>query len=388
MAFVSSCPYPTRPTRSSANGRRRWDESDWAEQVAYLRFVEDFKSRFNGGVFIAQRDYLTQQYPSDPNTQTLFDMMGAYFRNWVPPGAFRKNPSTRSEGGMRKPDGMGISPVQPDKTIVSELIEVKPADRLDDGKMQLHDELTKLQDGMKSYLNELRTIQSMDPGVREDRYRFVGSPFVPRPQHLTFPLFSLSDQSPAEISWVCYRPTVDLRRYLGQFTPPDPDTDGIILYHIHAVDLRRSVQAFNSLPKSLRQAVKQAFVTASRQRATGPSLVPWATSSARAAKNALRDRLLIAGAVVVVGLVLLCVFQPEFAPVAIESAGGLAEAAGASTAADEALASSMVDEVFTGYRVPMFYRVAGESFATHDEALDFALDVVDEMQSGSTLQVR
>ena len=122
-----NCPYPTRGTRGSANGRRKWDESDWAGQVAFLRFVEDFKDRHKGGVFLSQRDYLTQTYPDDGNMTTLLQMMSAYFRNWVPPAAFRQNPSTRKEGGPRKPDGLGISPLKPDGTIVVGLLEVKQA---------------------------------------------------------------------------------------------------------------------------------------------------------------------------------------------------------------------------------------------------------------------
>jgi hypothetical protein len=383
MAFQSSCPYPTRPTRSSPNGRRRWDESDWAEQVAFLRFVDDFKRRQNGGVFLSQTEYLTQQYPSDGNTTTLFQMMSTYFRNWVPPAAFRRSPSTRSEGGPRKPDGMGISPVKSDRTIVCELVEVKPADNLADGKAQLAEQLSKLRDGMKAYLDELRAIQSMDPGIREDRFQFVGSPFVPKPQHLTFPLFNLSNQSPAELSWVCYQPTIDLRRFLGDFTPPNPENDGIILYHIHTLDLRRSVDAFKALPKNIKQAIKDAFAAANRRNQAGaPTLTPWATASGRAAKDALRDQLILAGAVVVVGIVLLCVFQPEFAPAGAQAITGIAEAAAASTPADELLANSLVEEVFTSYRVPTYFRVGESAFATHDEALEFALDVAEEMRAG------
>lgn len=384
MAFISSCPYPTRGTRTTPGGRRKWDESDWAEQVMYLRFVEDFKRRYGGGVFLSQRDYLTQTYPDDPNSKTLFEMMSTYFRNWVPPGAFRQSPSTRKEGGPRKPDGMGISPVQPDGSIICELIEVKPADNAADGRIQLNEQLSKLRDGMKGYLDELRTIMSLSPGIREDRYQFISSSFVPRPEHLTFPLFNLTDQSPASLSWVCYQPTIDLRRPIGQFSPANPENDGILLYHIHEVDLRRSVKAFQSLPKELRKAIRDAFVTAQQQaKAVAPTLTPWVTSNGRAARAALRDQLIVAGAVVAVGVILLCVFQPELAPIGAEALGGIAEAATASTAADEVLATSLVEEVFTGYRVATVFRVAGEEFATHDEALEYALELAEDLQSAA-----
>jgi hypothetical protein len=383
VAFLSSCPYPTRGTKSSPGGRRKWDESDWAEQVLFLRFIEDFKRRMGGGVFISQRDYLTQQYPGDGVTNTLFQMMSTYFRNWVPPGAFRQSPSTRKEGGPRKPDGMGISPPQRDGSIICELIEVKPVDNLADGKQQLNEQLSKLRDGMKAYLEELRTIQSVSPAINENTFKFIGSPFVPGPADLTFPLFSLSDQSPGDISWVCYQPTLDLRRALGQFTPSNPENDGILLYHIHTLDLRRSVQAFQALPKELRRAIREAFMAARKaNNAVAPTLTPWATHSGRAAKAALRDQLLIAGAVVVVGVIVFCIFQPEFAPAGAGAISGIADAAVATTAADEALAGTMVEEVFTSYRVPTFFRVGADAFATHEEAMEFALDLVEDMKAG------
>src|SRR5215469_12321407 len=156
------CPgLPTRGTEEGPGGSRHF-ESRLAQEIAFYLFVKDFKDRHGGGIFASERSYLTEKVPDDPNSTLLFEMMSIYFRNWVPPAAFRGNPSTRKEGGMRKPDGMGISPKKADGTVVTELIEVKPVANPTDGETAMKQMLGKLKDGMKGYIQEARTLKSFD----------------------------------------------------------------------------------------------------------------------------------------------------------------------------------------------------------------------------------
>ena len=372
MANSLSCPFPTRKTRSSG-GRRKWDESDWAEQVAFLLFADQFKERHGGGLFISQHGYRSQTIVDDPNVNTLFEMMNVYFRNWVPPEAFRFDPGTRKEGGFRKPDGMGISPTYADGQIFTELIEVKPVDNLNDGQQQLATMLDKLRDGMRGFLDEERGRMSLDPGINESKFRFLGSPFIPSGRNSVFPLTNLTDQTPSEVSWVCYRPTERLRRPLGDFSQPDARNEGLILYEIHTLDLKQSSESFKNLPQEIRDGIREAYLRNRRlTRSAEPRLVPWGDDFFTRnieARRKMQEQLVLGGILLFVGVVMLCILAP---PAGAAAAGTFAGA----TATDGAVASAIIDDAFLGYRVPAMIRVeiTGDA-VSESEAADAALDL-------------
>jgi hypothetical protein len=382
MSNTLSCPFPTRPTRSSPGGRRKWDESDWAEQVAFLLFTEQFKERHGGGVFISQHGYRTQTIDDNPSAATLFEMMNVYFRNWVPPEAYKWDPGTRKEGGFRKPDGLGISPTYPDGQVFTELIEVKPVDKVSDGQQQLKDMLDKLRDGMRGWLDEERTVMSLDPGINESKFKFLGSPFIPSERHMGFPLTDLTNQTPAEVSWVCYRPTERLRRPLGQFSTPNPQNDGLILYEIHTLDLRQSAEGYRALPQQIRDGIREAYLQYRRaRRSAEPRLVPWEadylTREAEARKK-LQAQLMVAGVALLVGIIILCILAPPAGAAAAGTFAGAAE-----TVTGETVAEVVMEEAFVNYRVPAMVRVAlpGEA-VSEGEAVEAALDFARALRGG------
>jgi hypothetical protein len=186
-------------------------ESRLAQEIAFYLFVKDFKDRHGGGVFASERSYLWEKEPADKNSDLLFDVMGTYFRNWVPPRSFRKNPATRKEGGMRKPDGMGISPKKADGAVVTEFIEVKPADNSKDGETQMAEMIDKMKEGIKGHIEEQRAIESFDPGIRAESYKFIGSPYIPSLANCSYPLTPINNASPGEMRWICYKPTRSYR---------------------------------------------------------------------------------------------------------------------------------------------------------------------------------
>jgi hypothetical protein len=360
----------SRPTRAG--------EPRLAQEIAFYLFAKDFKDRHDGGVFTSERAYLWEKDPQDLNSQLIFEMMYTFFRNWVPPSRFKKDPSTRREGGQRKPDGMGISPKKGDGSIVTELIEVKPVDNPKDGETQMRDMLSKLNDGMKGYIEEQRALMSFDPGIRAESYKFIGSPFIPSSNNLLFPLTPLNIQSPTEMNWICYKPTLAYRRPLGQFSPIVQEREGVILYEIHTIDLRQSKDAFDALPVPIRQSIQHAFVQAVRRNRADQELrlVPWAPDAfARnaAAKQKLREQMLLLGAAMVVGVILLCVFAPPAGAAAAGVVGG--EVASLTAAETSAVA---VEEVFVSYRVAPMVRVAGQ-LMRYEEVLDPVSEVASDV---------
>jgi len=349
-----------------------------AQEIAFYLFAKDFKQRHDGGVFTSERAYLWEKDPQDPNSGLIFDMMATFFRNWVPPTRFRQDPSTRREGGQRKPDGMGISPLKSDGTIVTELIEVKPYDTPRDAESQMRDMLRKLTDGMKGYIEEQRAIKSFDPGIRADSFKFVGSPFLPSSSDIMFPLTPIDLQSPTEMRWICYKPTLRYRRPLAQFSAVVPEQEGIILYEIHTVDLRRSREAFDALPESMRRAIQQAFVKAVRENRASQELrlVPWAADMFErnaAAKQKLREQMVVAGAALLLGVVLLCVLVP---PAGAAAAGVVGGEVATATAAEATAVT--VEEVFLGYRVAPMIRVGGQ-LLRYEEVLEPAGEVASDL---------
>jgi len=355
-------------------------ESRLVQEIAFYLFVKDFRDRHNGGVFTSERAYLWERAPNDPNSLTIFDMMSVYFRNWVPPARFREDPSTRREGGFRKPDGMGISPKKVDGTIVTELIEVKPADNYRAAETQMREMLEKLESGIKAYIEEQRTIKSLDPGIRPEAYKFIGSPYIPPVRYCSFPLTPLNTQSPAVLRWICYKPTRNYRmQFLDNQTLVPPERAGIILYEIHSLDLKQSQEAFNTLPESIRQNIQEGVARTIRLNRAGYDLrlAPWdpdVFARNAAAKQALRDQMVVAGGLLLIGVVLLCVFAP---PAGAAAAGVV----GAELAAEATVATSVAtvaEPVFLGYRVAPMLRIGGE-LVRYEEVIDPVIEVANKV---------
>lgn len=225
-------------------------------------------------------------------------------------------------------------------------------------------------------------MESFDPGIRAESFQFTGSPFIPSLANCSFPLTPLNNASPGEMRWICYKPTRSYRIQLlpGLDTSPSA-RQGVILYEIHSVDLRKAKEVFDQLPQNIRQGIQQAFARAVRQNKAGNELRlnpldPDLFARNAAATKKIREQMVFMGGAILVGVVLLCVFMPPAGAAAAGVVGGeVAAMAAAETAAPLAVAG---EEVFLGYRVAPMIRVAGEAIR-YEEAINPAIDLAEDV---------
>lgn len=225
--------YPTRRSKRIYKGINKGvDEPEWAESAAYVQFEKYFKEKYKGGVVLGQLTYQSISTPRDPTVQFIIDAMQTYFRNWWS----KTNPS--NEGGHRKPDGLGISP---DGRVI-EVIEVKPHDRLKNGREQLGDMIEILRDGLRRHHYE-QTLKNISAPNPDNFITIKGSSWKPEKQGLEVPLLGNLD---IEIAWICFKPTLRIQ---------DKD-DGVVLYEIHHIERDKVKQR---IPDEVAKRLAEAF---------------------------------------------------------------------------------------------------------------------------------
>jgi hypothetical protein len=313
--------YPTRKERKEEKGSGYPRESLCAEFGAYKQFEKDFTKRHGGGIVIGQLTYQNLATRYDPATQFILDAMQIYFRNWWS----KKSPTTRNEGGFRKPDGLGIAP----GGRVIEIMEVKPATEdkyYQEGVNQLNEMIKILKDGLRAYYYEqcLKTGTSVGPDP--DNYISIkGCPWKPSGSGLVLPL--PSNPRTEAIAWICYRPTLRDAPNGGAVS------DGIILYEIHHIEKTRQ----QKIPDDMARRLAEAYA---KQRRTA-SWTPFASEYLNANKQDaefIRNLVIGLGIIAAVSVIAVAVIYAapavaavaEIAPeasVATEIAAGAAEVA-------------------------------------------------------------
>lgn len=238
-----------------------------AQCYAAALYRSDFRDRFPGGEIYPETDIRVVG-----SGRTLTDLTLAIIvkelRNYYAKTqknrkliARGKPPDALKEGGLLRPDVLGLAIDGRHATIVCELLEISTIDQAEQTiKGDLEPKLALLRGPVKTFVDDLLSSMALTSTLRAREFVASGAPWIIPPELMIMPIFPQAGTAIASFTyrWICFAPTYQYRPmpfFDTQYEDINARARGLILYSYHEATTGSPVpvEVFVKLSKWLEQ---------------------------------------------------------------------------------------------------------------------------------------